>query len=196
MERRRLAWLVSLPLMAVTSLLAHSVSYRIASPGEHERVRLLAETGHAHLAYRPLLVAALLTLVLLGLVVLAFEAARGRSRPPSSSFSIAPFALLPLLGFVVQEHLERLIHDNSFPFGAVLERPFLLGVLLQIPFALAALLLARILTGAAYTLGRALADEPKAIWIPVPFSVAPTGAVLSRISLLALGRAERGPPAS
>lgn len=192
MERRRLAWLVSFPLMAVSSLLAHSASYRLVVSEEGERARLLADSGHGYLAFGPLLLAASLTLVLLGLTALAFEGALGRSRPRSSSSW--PFAVLPVLGFVVQEHLERLIHDGGFPFEAALEPTFLVGVLLQVAFAVAALMLARALAGAAHTLGRALVGEIRDARVAAPFALAPFGIALPPTALLALGHAERAPP--
>lgn len=182
--------------MGMSSFLAHSVSYRLAAPDQHDHAALLAATGHGHLALRPLLVAAALTMVIVGLAALAFEGSRGRSRPPGGAFSRQPLALLPLLGFVVQEHLERLVHDGGIPLGTALERPFLLGVLLQIPFALAALLVAYILERAAHTLGRAFLSPPRPGFDPTAFAIAPVGATLTPMRLLALGRAERGPPAS
>lgn len=191
MERRQLAWLVSLPLMAVSSLLAHSASYLLVSPHDDERARVLADTGHGYLAFGPLLVAAAVTLVLLGLAAVAIEGARGRSRPRSASW---PFAVLPVLGFAVQEHLERLFHEGGFPSLVALEPTFLLGVLLQIPLAAAALLVARVLTGVAHTLGRTLVGEVKPARVPAPLALAPDGTALLSPPRLALGYAERAPP--
>jgi hypothetical protein len=191
-ERRHLAWLVSLPLVAVGSLLAHAASYRLAAPGDPEHARLLAESGHRYLTeWGPLLAAALLTLLALGVTIVALEGARGQARP---SASIWPFALLPLLGFALQEHLERLIHLGRFPYEAVLEPTFLVGILLQLPFVLAALLVARALIAATHVLGRTLAGEDKDLPAPLPLALAPAGVELPLIALLALGHAERGPP--
>lgn len=192
MERRRLAWFVSLPLVAVGSLLAHSASYRLVAPHEHERGPLLADTGHGYLAaWGSLLLAVLLAVVLLGLVVLAIEGARGSPRPRASTW---PFALLPLLGFAVQEHLERLIHDGGFPLGTAAEPTFLVGVLLQLPFALAALLLARVLVRAACVVGSALGAERESPPTPPRLVAVPVEAAVPRPPILALGYAGRAPP--
>jgi hypothetical protein len=56
-----------------------------------------------------------------------------------------PFALLAPAAFVVQEHLETLLHTGAAPFGTVLQPTFLPGLLLQIPFALAGYAIARAL---------------------------------------------------
>jgi hypothetical protein len=54
-----------------------------------------------------------------------------------------PFALLAPAAFVVQEHLETLLHTGAAPFGTVLQPTFLAGLLLQIPFAVAGYAIAR-----------------------------------------------------
>jgi hypothetical protein len=56
-----------------------------------------------------------------------------------------PFALLAPAAFVVQEHLETLLHTGAAPFGTALQPTFLPGLLLQIPFALAGYAIARAL---------------------------------------------------
>ena len=56
-----------------------------------------------------------------------------------------PFALLAPAAFVLQEHLETLLHTGAAPFGTVLHPTFLAGLLLQIPFALTGYAIARAL---------------------------------------------------
>jgi hypothetical protein len=102
-----------------------------------------------------------------------------------------------MIGFVVQEHLERAVTDGAFPLHLVTEPRFLLGLALQVPFALCALLVAAALLRAAVRLARALrtatAPRPLAGW---------DGAVLfpcldvPRRAALAAGYSERGPPFS
>jgi hypothetical protein len=193
MQRRGLAWLSALPLMAAGSLAAHALAYRIAEPRAHERADVLASTGHGYLAYAAPALAAGLALVLLGLAGATVRAFRSRAPARIAAW---PFALVPPLGFVLQEHLERLLANGDVPLGAVLEPTFLVGLALQLPFALAALAAARILLGAAERIGSALASEPPLSAVrtrldrPLPGDV-----LLIRPPALALGRSQRGPPA-
>jgi hypothetical protein len=193
MQRRGLAWLSALPLMAAGSLAAHALAYRIAEPQAHERADVLASTGHGYLAYAAPALAACFVLLVGGLVDTALRASRRRAPARIAAW---PFALVPPLGFVLQEHLERILANGDVPVGAVLEPTFLLGFALQLPFGLAALMAARILLGAAGRIGRALAAEPPLPAVPTrldrPF---PRDVLLIRPPALALGRSQRGPPA-
>lgn len=192
MERRRLFWLLSVPLMAAGSLLAHAASYWLVAPNGHERLQLLEQSGHGYLVCTPCLFAICLTLVLVGVAAHTAEAIQGRTRARVSAW---PFALLPVLAFVVQEHLERLLHTGTFPVSAALAPTFLVGLLFQLPFALGALVLARVLVAAATTLGEALADRRRAYpaW-PLLLRAPALDARTPRIPALASGAAERAPP--
>ena len=53
------------------------------------------------------------------------------------------FAALPMLGFTLQELLERWLSGAGFPWWMVLQPTFRVGLALQIPFAIAAFLIAR-----------------------------------------------------
>ena len=87
---------------------------------------------HGYLAHAPQVVLILATLSLLGLAA----DARARRRSP------VPLSLLAIVAFVVQEHLERLIHTGEMPF--LLTSPVLwLGIALQLPLALAVWWVAR-----------------------------------------------------
>ena len=86
--------------------------------------------------------------------VTAFDAARGR---PVRDVPAWAFALLPPVGFAIQELLELSLHTGTFGWRAVLAPTFLPGLLLQLPFALAAYVAARLLLRAAGHVGRALA---------------------------------------
>jgi hypothetical protein len=54
-----------------------------------------------------------------------------------------PFALLAPAAFVLQEHIETVVHTGASPFATALHPTFLAGLLLQIPFALAGYAIAR-----------------------------------------------------
>lgn len=187
MGRPRAAWLTALGLLGAGWVTAHVLSYMLVVPTA-ERGRMLAETGHSYFRAADLLVlCGTLTLAGLALYVVG-----GQARRAPSPWVLA---LLPPIGFVVQEHVERLAVSGAFPAHLVTEPRFLLGLLLQIPFALAALLLARallVLTGAlARRLRRASLDRPLRVGAarrPV------TDTTLARIGLLALGHGQRAPP--
>ena len=105
------------------------------------------------------------------------------------------FFALPLIAFAVQEHLERLLHSGHLPLAAVLEPTFVVGLALQVPFGLAALALARIIFACADELADSLPPPPRPrstrpLTIPLPVA----SFALPRISAIALGRSERGPP--
>jgi hypothetical protein len=177
----RLAWILSLPPAAAGLLTAHAAAYYFVGPPPAHQHQL-----HGYLGYTEAVVGAGVLVALFGLVGLG--ARRTRARPPA-----VLFGALPVVGFIVQEHLERLVQTGSFPFGAALETTFLLGLLLQLPFAFAALLAARTLLALGGALARAPGRAPRlplACFLPAP---APAPGP-PRIAVLARGHAERGPP--
>jgi len=156
-RRRQLAvWLLSFPLMVVGSQVAHAVAYSLVYPDAHLRLSELLSTGHGYMhypAYLPLLMGLLGAAELVGVAwVLAGSVRRSLRRP------VPPwaFALLPMIGFALQEFLERWLSGSPLPWLVVLQPTFRLGLLLQLPFALAAYLLARLLLRAAVRAGRVL----------------------------------------
>lgn len=189
MGRPRAAWLTALGLLGAGWVTAHVLSYMLVVPTA-ERGRMLAETGHSYFRAADLLVlCGTLTLAGLALYVVG-----GQARRAPSPWVLA---LLPPIGFVVQEHVERLAVSGAFPAHLVTEPRFLLGLLLQIPFALAALVCARFLLLAARRLVRGVAAHPRQ-----PAAVEWLGAILPplpdlpRRAVLAAGYSERGPPLS
>ena len=129
MARRMLAWLLVTPLAAVGVLAAHAVAYAVtgSDPGPE----------HDYLGHVPQVVGLFATLALLGLAL------QERSLRPRSARWFAPIAPL---GFVCQEHLERLAHTGELPW--LLTTPtFLVGLALQLPVAVACVLLVRRVTG-------------------------------------------------
>lgn len=193
--RPRLAWLLTLPLTAGGSLLAHAASYRIVAPEAEERTELLTASGHGYLAYAAPFLALCLALVLAGAARRTVTAVRGE---PALQVSAWPFAVLPPLYFLLQEHLERWMHTGGFPLEAALEPTFVVGLALQLPFALAAFFVARAVLNLADRLGRALAsaDTPRPT-VTTPLVRPPSpNADRPRVPALALGYGERGPPRS
>jgi hypothetical protein len=190
--RRLLAWLVCVPIVAAGAQLAHAVTYRVVQPDPAARAETLEHTGHGYLTALSFALAVGWGALLIGCVTLAFRAARGRvsARP-----SALPFALLGPLVFVLQEHLERLIHDGTFPVGAALEPTFVLGLTLRVPFALAALVVARALLRAAVRLGQIFLVRPRGFAMARPTPPHPAAIDAFRpLHLHARLGVVRGPP--
>jgi hypothetical protein len=154
-----------------------------------------AERGHAYLGYGPAIGVWGLALVLAGLVLWVGEGLRGRRPSPPP---LRLFALLPPIGFAVQEHLERLIGTGGIPASFVLEPTFLVGLALQLPFAIVALLLANALHAIGFGLGRALARgfvlRKPICCAPRPLLRLPASATVVALPVLAPGRGPRAPP--
>jgi hypothetical protein len=187
--RRALAWTVAMPLMAAAPVAAHTLDYRLVEPNAGARAMLLAATGHAYEAWVPLALGALAAAALVGLVSSAAEL---RARAPRHA--LWPFLVLPSFAFVLQEHLERLIHDGVFPWHAIADPTFAPGFALTMPFGFAAYFAARVILRVARAV--ALAFEPSS-FPPLPALVLerPGSVALVRARLGTTGRATRGPPA-
>ena len=191
--RRCLAWLVAVPLILAGSEAAHVLAYRFAYPAVPVRLHALLATGHDYWRWLPLAFGVAGAVVTLSLAVTAADAARGRR---SRGLPAWAFALLPLVAWVVQEHLELWIHAGVFPWHEYARPTFLPGLALQLPFALLAYLAARLLLRVAEDAGRAVARlaPPRArlvAHVPAPSHVEPA---LRRLALIACGLAKRGPP--
>ena len=128
MNRTRV-WLVVSPVVAGGLLVAHSLAYRLTATA--------TDPFHSYLEHVPQI---LLLLVLAGLVLARVGSRLDAPLP-------AAFPLVALTTFVLQEHVERIVHGGGVPF--LLTTPaFLVGLLLQVPFALVAFALARWLLAA------------------------------------------------
>ena len=187
-------WSLCLPLAAMSWLAGHSLAYTVVVPDDEHRAELLAETGHSYLTGTPHIVSCALTLVLAGLVLADYEGVRGRTR---ARVPLWPVALLPPLGFVAAEHLERLIEHSAFPVGAALEPTFLVGIALQLPLGAAALLIANAVLAFGHALGRRAAAMHAIrlpAWQPLPPLPARPDPVLVRAPVLASGHGQRAPP--
>jgi hypothetical protein len=192
MRRFRLAWLLALALTAAGWLTAHEVAYRLAVPHPHTHAHAMPETGHSYLSeYGSLALALCAALAVFALAGLLLRSLRGT---PEVRASLTVFALLPPLGFVLQEHLERLLAVGSVPADVLLEPPVLLGLLLQLPFALAALALASALLLVADTLVRTLKRPPPLLAPAGTAPLRPCALDPPRVAVLALGYGQRAPP--
>jgi hypothetical protein len=187
--RRAFAWLVALPLIGGATAAAHALDYRLVVPNPTARATLLAATGHGTEDWLPLGLGAGAAAVLVALTIRAVEL-RGRRRAPS----VAPFLVLPSLSFVAQEHLERFLHDGTFPWHLVTDPTFAPGLALTIPFGFAAYLAARALLYVARAVVQAFEPHTFSHLAGVQI-VAPHSATVVRVPVLASRHATRGPPA-
>jgi hypothetical protein len=186
--RRRSAWLVGLPLLVAGSLISHQLAYAIVGGAQADE--LLAATGHGYLDRLPLGAALGAVCVVIGLALAGADAvARHRER----SIPAWAVGLVPVVGFGVQEHLERLVHLGAFPWHAATEETFVVGMLLQLPFAALAWALASILLRAAAAIAGALRrvrgrwGRPRSTCLPAAWSG-------RRPQRLGSGAWSRGPP--
>jgi hypothetical protein len=187
MARPRAAWLTSLGLLGVGWVTAHVVSYVLFVP-RAERGEVLAHTGHGYFRPTDLIVLSVLV-ALAGVLAVGLGYSPGRVPSPYVLGSIPP------IGFIVQEHAERIVSGGAFHLYLVAEPRFLVGLLLQIPFALAALLFARVLVTFARALGEGRGGMPRPKLMAVVLAWAPRLELHPPLpSALALGRSERAPP--
>jgi hypothetical protein len=194
MARRRFALLLSLPLASIGWIAGHSLAYVLVAPHGAHREQLLSDTGHGYLGLAPLLVACAITVLIAGIVLAIGDGVRGRARAP---VAVWPVALVPPLGFAVQEHLERVIELNALPPAVILEPTFVVGMALQLPLAAGALLLAHAVLACGHALGRRVAPgrapQPP-VRRPLPLVLAHPQPELTRSPILADGHGQRAPP--
>jgi hypothetical protein len=178
--------------MVAGSQVAHALAYRIVYPDAQIRWQVLLSTGHDYLSYWPLLFGVFGGVALVGFAASVAASVRRREPRPVPAWA---FALLPLLGFTVQEFVERWLIGSNFPWWTVLQPTFRIGLVLQLPFSLLAFLLARLLLRTAERVVRVLHREAR---IPQPLGVGHSWFVCVswplRSAVLADGHAGRGPP--
>lgn len=188
--RRRSAWLVSLPLAVFGSLLAHQLAYLLVA-GEHADA-LLTETGHGYLERVPTVAVLGLICLALGLGLAALDHVRGAVGRTIPAWLIA---LVPMLGFAAQEHVERYASSGQVPWTAAVEATFIIGLGLQVPFAALAFIAARALLRTVVVMVEALLGQwrPPARCRAITLFVRPVRIALA--TGLARFLAPRGPPA-
>jgi len=192
--RRQLSWLIAVPIAVIGTFAGHSVGYWAAAPDAHERAQLLASSGHGYLDYAPLLLSICVALVALGFVA-SLLSAFGEREATSRNGRVVLVAALAPAAFVMQELLERYLHDGHVHWALFGSAPFLFGLVTQVPFALLAAAVAFALASAAqrvaHALRRALGRRPRPIdvtflsWLSIDPPVE---------RALARGYAGRGPP--
>jgi len=181
MARGRLAWLLSVPLISASGYAAHAFAHRLVVPGGMHH-HMAAAGGMSHWVVCAA-AGGIVALAVLGAgAVASFRTGRAAATP------LWVFALLPPAGYLAQEQLGGVLGDGS-GFGAAL----LLGLVLQVPLALGLYVLARALTHGAARLGRG--GDFRTARLRAPRTFAFTAFAPPRLAPLALGFAERGPPA-
>jgi hypothetical protein len=183
--RRRLTWLVTLPVALAGIEAAHALANcAFGSPAEGAELFASACSGAGLL---PLAGALALASVLAGI---AGRAARpGDGRTPA-----LPFALLAPAGFLALETLESLLHSGTLP---AVSATLVAGLALQAPFALAGYLAARVLLRLGDRAGRLLAALRAAPLRPAPAALPRELLVLRpSASRRPHARSGRAPPAS
>jgi hypothetical protein len=180
--------------MLVGSQVAHGLAYRIAYPEVAVRVHVLALAGHGYTSQLDVVCGVLVSVALFVLVRVTLEAVS--KGPPRPAPPLA-FAVLPPLGFALQELVERWQAVGGLPWWVVLQPSFRIGLALQLPFGLAAYLVARLLLGTAHRLGR-WAARPDAPPRTRPLLVTPPPRAdvdgLPGTRVLASTLSKRGPP--
>jgi hypothetical protein len=172
-NRSKVAWLLSLPLSAAGMLLAHQFAWEL---GGHEHA---GEAAHGYLQYGAIFAA----LGVATLIVAATSqlirgvAGAGVAHAPSARV----FAIVPIIGFLLQEHLEHIVAERELEVTFFLTAPFLLGLALQVPFALAALFVARLILGLVANVVRACSSRSSPSW----FLARPSPRALPAAHLLA-----------
>jgi hypothetical protein len=193
--RRALTWLVALPVIVVGSEVAHGLAYWWAYPETDLRASMLARSGHGYFAWAPVAIALLAAIELVALSVDVADRVRDR---PARQLPAWAFFVIPLVGFTLQEHLERLFDIGVFPWWAALEPSFWRGLVLQLPLGLAAYLIARLLSRAASAVADVVTRRraPVAARRPLAARRVPVAVLLPRLAPLAGSAAGRAPPAA
>lgn len=191
---KRLAlWAIVFPLTLAGTEVAHALAYRIVYPIASVRWHVLATSGHGYLAYVPIVLGIGAAVLVAGLASTVADVARRRPTQPLPAWA---FASLPLVGFTVQEFVERLLATNTLPWWMFEQPTFRVGLLLQLPFALVAYLVARLLQRVCREIGEVIvgAAGPPAFVASLP-AFRLDAAVLRPLSALGGAWRARGPPA-
>jgi hypothetical protein len=177
----RPVWLLTLPILLLGETAGHALVARVLDSGD-SRHDLFDLAGLAT------------ALAALSLATLAWRAAtsvRAQSQPLPSW----RLAAVPALAFLVQEHVERFVHEGDGWLTAA-EPVVVAGAALQLAIGAAVLWLARSLLRAADSIGLLLARRRARPGRAVLRRGWPLEAVPSRLSVLASRQAGRAPPAA
>jgi hypothetical protein len=192
--RRGLTWLLVLPAIVVGSQVAHGIAYWWAYPQASLRLTVLSDSGHGYMAYAPAALGFVVAVQLIAFVVVVADKVRGR---PVRALPAWVFLFIPELGFVLQEHLERLFASGVFPWWTALEPSFWRGLVLQVPLGLAAYLVAGLLLRTASVVADVVGSrgKPEVVAVRAPSRLRrPAVVFLPRLAPLAGHAADRAPP--
>jgi hypothetical protein len=198
--RRRLPWVIALPLAFAGPWVAHLAGRALApgaiegsEAGEHLERATVTHGGPPMLA----VAAVVAPFVAASLVVFAVRLwAKARGRPWRGAGAIW-FLILPAVAYVVGELLERLPSGASeaLSLHALREPELLLALALQIPFGVVAYAIARLLLAAALAIVARVRRAVAATRRPQRADVEPvTWIPPARWSCLVGARGLRGPP--
>jgi hypothetical protein len=171
-------------------LLAHQLTWSVASAHDH------TEVDHGYLRYAAVffaLAAAVAAVAATRHLVQSVGGTAAAEAPPALMF-----AAIPILGFVLQEHVEHLVAARELDTAFFVSTPFLFGLALQLPFAAAALVVARLILRAIRRVAVAVREASMPRWLmPVAApSLRPPAPVYARTHRwLAHSCAGRAPPA-
>lgn len=184
----RAAWLLALACLLLSETLGHALVARMVDPGgSHHRL------ASGDLEYAPLAFAAFLVVAGALLLRRAFGAFRADGARPLPGWKLVA---VPAPVFLLQEHVERVVHEGELGQLAAVEPVVLVGLGLQLPCGLLALWLVRSLLRAADRLGWALARRSGAPSRRPPHGLGrAVHASPLRLPVLASRHAGRAPPA-
>ena len=190
--RSRTAWLLTLPILLVGETVGHAFVARVFDPHDG-RHGLFLQAARDYLEYAHAALALFLAATAVVLVRRAVASFRQAGPKPLPSWRLAG---IPSLAFLLQEHLEHLIHDGNLGLLTAAEPAVVVGVALQLPCGLFAVWLMRTLLRAADELGWALARRSAAEARQLPQNqVGLNQAAPPRLPVLAGLHAGRAPPA-
>jgi hypothetical protein len=186
--RRRLPWLLGLPLMIAGSLTAHIVGRLISSADTLEQAEVQESTP---LRLLPLVAVFTSFALVVGAAWLWSRAVRRPWRGVSATW----FLIAPPVAYAAGEWAERLLHGTGPALHEAHDANIALGLALQVPFAVLAYVAARTLLA----VGRRVISALRR-WSPRPRLRDAFRPILSRRrsprrrSLHTVARSVRGPP--
>ncbi len=109
MRASRPVSLICIPITLTGLLMAHSLAYALVTRSEADARALLATTGHGYLSLAHTLVLSVGAGLVATGVLLRLQSGHGGAW--RAGWAVAA----PVLAFAVQEHVERLAYNGSFP---------------------------------------------------------------------------------
>ncbi len=198
--RRRMPWVLALPLAFVGSWVAHVVgrATTVGSVEATEATRHIERTSISHTGAAALgLSASLAPFAAMALVAFAAWWWSKTVGKPSRGAGPGWFLVLPVVGYFLGESLERLTGGGSqaLSLHAVHEPGLMLAFALQVPFGIIAYAIARLVVAAARAIvARVRRRIPDARRRQGPTGVTVPQIAPSRWSCLVGAHGVRGPP--